>query len=97
MDFPARDTMCLLLAVAANHPPEVSDGELICRLPLPGGKEHIVLDVLAEYEALEQRGWITTDDPPKATEQGHYALERWFKQEYGIKLKAQTIRMGVYR
>lgn len=97
MTFPCRDTMCLLLAVCAGHPPAVDGDRLVCRLPLPGGATHTVNDVVNEYAELESRGWITGDDPPQATEQGRYALERWFKQNHGVKLKASTIRMGRYK
>lgn len=93
MQFPHNNTMHLLLAIAAGERLNVTDGTLCVTLPTRGGTK-VVADVVDEYAALEERGWITTTDPPEATDRGRYAIERWLKQHYRVSVKASTIRMG---
>ena len=95
MTFPHHDTMHLLLAICAGEKLDVADGVLRVTLPVRNGVE-VIEDVVDEYAALEERGWITSDDPPKITERGEYALGRWMEKTYRKKVKARTIRMGVF-
>ena len=96
MTFPPNDMMHLLLAIAAGEKLDVADGVLRVTLPTRDG-EKVIEDVVDEYAGLEERGWITSGDSPEATERGRYALERWLKANYGISVKAGTIRMGVFK
>lgn len=96
MTFPHSDTMHLLLAICAGEKLDVADGVLRVHLPVRDGVK-VIDDIVDDYAALESRGWITTDEPPRLTEQGEYALGRWMKAMYRKDVKVRTIRMGVFR
>lgn len=96
MTFPHPNVMHLLLAICAGEPLDVDGDNLRVTLPVRNGVE-VIPGVLEDYEALEERGWITGDDPPKLTEQGEYALERWMRQVHGKRVIAKTIRMGAFK
>lgn len=97
VEFPGTETMFVLLSLAAGDHARVRDGRLDLDLPHVNGGVKVLEDVLDHYDALESRGWVTGDDPPQLTEQGHYALRRWLAKRGRRDVDTRTIRMGVYR
>ncbi len=93
MKFPDDDTMHLLLAIQLRQPLIPVDGVLI--LVITGATDtRTVVDLGAELDALEERGWVTVQDPrPVLTEQGRYALERFLKVRFGARVVASQLRM----
>lgn len=99
MDLPKDEVFYLLLAIHTGQCIEPVDGNLAITLPHRDGGTLVIEEIDAEFDLLEDLGWITTEtDPPTATEQGRYALELWAKRRLKKKRpRASAVRMGVFK
>lgn len=94
MVFPDDQVMTFLLAIATKQDIVPVDGVLTVHLPRGG----VIEDVVEQLDALEERGWVEIqgeDDKsyPQLTEQGQYALERWLKKNFDLRVPAESIRL----
>jgi len=94
MTFPHHAAMLTLIAIAFDDKITVDDGQIVLEINGSGllpdhGTAKVVLND-AELEALESRGWIEHRDNGEtvATEQGRYAVKRWYDLDQQTKRKA---------
>lgn len=99
MDLPKDEVFCLLLAIQTGQSLTPVGDRIAVAVPHKDGGTFVMAGIDAEFDLLEDLGWITTEtDPPTATEQGRYALELWAKRRLKKrKPRAGNVRMGVFK
>lgn len=92
MDWPSKKTMGLLIDINAGQEMEVIDGVLTVHRLRENSTETIQYETEI-LDALEERRWIEiVGEFPTLTDQGYYAVEKYARTEYGIRLNPRTVK-----
>lgn len=96
MEFPDLEVMKLLVHLGAGNKAEPApDGGIVVYVETKAGVRPTLYSVDA-LDALEERGWVEIEEDENRsallTEQGRYAVERWWFKETGKKVNAKHLR-----